>query len=71
MSEPFSYDKQISFTNDTGHLFWMLASDVSKLEINNNFTIKRIEPFTQADHDAIEQMLDQGTADVKPSTVKA
>lgn len=49
----------------------MLASDVSKLEINNNFTIKRIEPFTQADHDAIEQMLDQGTADVKPSTVKA
>lgn len=73
LSDPFSYTKMLTFGQD-GHLIWALVAGpkaISNLTISNRMKIKRMEPFNDSDHSALEDLLDRALTQIIPGTVES
>lgn len=71
LSDSFNYTKMLTFGQD-GHLIWALVAGpkaVSNLTISNRMKIKRMEPFNDNDHSALEDLLDRALTQIVPGTV--
>lgn len=73
LSDAFNYTKMLTFGQE-GHLIWALIAGpkaVSNLSISNRMKIKRMEPFNDNDHSALEDLLDRALTQIVPGTVES
>lgn len=72
VSESFNYTKEL-FPLEDGHTKWTLtpgSQGYTNLSIGDRMTIKRMEPYNEADYDNLLSMLDRAFQSITPYNVE-
>lgn len=70
ISDSFNYSKKLDYGTE-GFLIWLLVDQsLAPLTITNDLKVRRMEPFSDADVLAIEDILGKASSGVSPSTAK-